>query len=355
MEYNPLPASNLIIAFPFRTIVMILFRMNSARNKEFIHSCLGAVIGVWKVSLLILAVVIAATDLRAQPEQSAESYLNSAVRHLQNRELAEALSDLNKAVELNPQYAMAFLLRGNLRESNKEIEGALSDYNRAIEIAPDAHGMEVGYNNRSIIRLMKGDITGALADINHAIKLNPRHAAFYNQRAIVRLQQGESNDYVADYEKALELNPKLPSAYYGRGGYRFRQGDLEGAAADYDKAIEFMPGYADAYVCRGVARGLNGDLEGALGDIKRGAALNANAVSDQSRGKFTTPFKDLSQLIKSDPANGRAYEFRAILWLIQGKAKEAEQDFHKSLELNPKLKAEIDRIVKEIRWTSLKE
>ncbi len=34
---------------------------------------------------------------------------------------------------------------------------------------------------------------------------------------------------------------------------------------------------------------------------------------------------------------------------MQGKGTEAEEDFHKSLELDSKLKQEIDRIVKEIK------
>src|SRR2546421_9191524 len=301
------------------------------------------------VSILILITLLTTFDLHAQTARSLEDYLNRAVRHIRNKEMDEALSDLNEALKLNPKYAMAYLLRADVRDTKGDKEGALLDYNRAIELAPSTPGMEVAYNNRSVIRLAKNDIDGALEDIKNAINLNSRIAAFYNQRAIIQLQKGKPDDAVSDYEKALELNPNLPSAYYGLGSYRLKQGNFDDALADYSKAIELMPSYADAYVSRGIARGLNSDLDKAISDIKKGVALNVNAVSDKSRGHFTSPFIDLCQFITSNPTNARGYEVRGILRLIQGKATESEQDFDKSLELDPRLKDEIDRVVKNTK------
>jgi tetratricopeptide (TPR) repeat protein len=297
---------------------------------------------------LILVISLAAVNSHGQTGRSAEDYLNSATAHARNREMDAALNDLNRAIDLNPDLAPAFLLRGNLRERKKDVDGAVSDYNRAIELAPDASGMEVGYNNRSIIRLSKGDLTGARQDINNAIRLNPRIAAFYNQRAIVRLQEGDQDGAALDYEKALELNPAMTSAYYGRGSYRLRKGELDEAVADYNSAIELRPDYPNAYVYRGMARGLKGDLEGAAFDIRRGFTLDASVISDQGRSNFTSPFKDLTQFITSNPSNAKAYTLRGIFRLLQGNAAESEQDFRKSLGLEPRLKDEIDNINREL-------
>lgn len=286
--------------------------------------------------------------MRGQTAPSAEDYFNSAMSHIRLGEKEKALSDLSKAVSRNPDYAMAFLLRGNLREQKGELEAALADYDRAIELVPDAPGMEAGYNDRSILRLTKGDIAGAREDINKAIKLNPRVAAFYNQRAVVQFQDRNYAAAAADYDKALELNPKLPSAYYGRGGYRLKTGDFAGAVADYNNAIELLPGYFNAYVSRGIARGLGGDLDGAIEDIKKGASLNAAAVSDQSRANFTSPFNDLCQFILDNPTEAKAYELRGILRLLQGKAAEAEQDFLKSIQIAPGRKFEIESAIKKV-------
>jgi tetratricopeptide (TPR) repeat protein len=304
---------------------------------------------VRKFSVPFVLIILATVTSQGQTARSAEDYLDSAVAHARNKQTDEALKDLDKAIELDPHNAMAFLLRGNLRERKKEIGQALSDYNEAIRLAPDARGMEVAYNNRSVIRLSKGDLAGAREDIDNAIRLNPNAAALYNQRAIIRLQEGKPDAAAADYEKALELNPNLPSAYFGLGDYRFQRGDLDGAIEYFNKAIELYPGYFGAYVSRGIARGIKGDVEGAVADLRKGVALNADAISDQSRGNFTSPVKDLTQFITSNPSNARAYELRGLLRLMQGKATESEEDFRKSLEMDAKLRAEIDGIVKEVK------
>jgi hypothetical protein len=57
----------------------------------------------------------------------------------------------------------------------------------------------------------------------------------------------------------------------------------------------------------------------------------------------------LNTFIKSHPTNARAFEIRGIFQLLQSKDTEAEQDFHKGLELDPKLKSEIDKITTEVK------
>src|SRR5215213_95929 len=301
-------------------------------------------------SVLILFICVAGAS--AQTIRSAEDYLNSAVANVRDNKPDSALDDLDKAVELNPRLASAYILRGNLRGQKKDVEGALSDYDRAIELSPDARGMEVAYNNRSVIRLSKGDITGALTDINNAIRLNPRVGAFYNQRAIVLLQEGGAEGSVADYEKALELSPNLPSAHYGRGAYYFDKGDLDKAAASFDKAIGLLPSYAFAYVYRGMVRGMKGDINGAMADMKKGISLDPNSASELGIGKFSSPPKKLNQFIASNPTNARAREVRGLLRLIAGRVADSEQDFRKSLELDPHLRSEINKAVKEVNATA---
>jgi tetratricopeptide (TPR) repeat protein len=299
-------------------------------------------------AISVLLLLICVFGAPAQTIRSAEDYLNSAAANVRDNKPDEALNDLNKALELDPRLAPAYVLRGNLRGRKKDVEGALSDYERALKLTPDARGMEVVYNNRSVIRLSRGDTTGALADINNAIRLSPRVGAFYNQRAIIRLQEGDAEGSIADYEKALELNPNLASAHYGRGAYYFGKGDLDKAAASFDRAIELLPNYSFAYVSSGVVRCLKGDLDGALADMKKGVSLDPSSASEQGRGKFSSPPRELNQFIESNPTNARAYVARGFLRRITGRVADSEHDFRRSLNLNPRLRSEIDKAVKKV-------
>ena len=49
----------------------------------------------------------------------------------------EAMSDINRSLELNPENPAAFYVRGLLFEAAGDSENARRDYLRAYEISPD--------------------------------------------------------------------------------------------------------------------------------------------------------------------------------------------------------------------------
>jgi len=301
--------------------------------------------GIITLTLVLLFVSAA----NGQTPQTAQDYLKSGMAHFQNGDTDAALADANKALEVNANYVEALALRAACRSRKGDQAGVLADYNRIIELSPSGLGVEVVYHNRSMIRLQSKDIDGALDDLNKAVAINPKVAEIYNGRAIARLQKGDSDGALADYEKALELKPALPSALTGRGYFRYHKKDFDGALSDFDKAIEFYPNYGDTYVRRGIVRGLKGDIQGAIVDIKKGSVLSAGSISDTDRGNFISPFIELNQFITKHPSDARAYEVRGIFRLLQGKETEGGMDFKKSLELEPALAPEIERITRELK------
>jgi tetratricopeptide (TPR) repeat protein len=299
------------------------------------------------IPLTLILFFISASNGQTAPTD--QDYLKSGMAHFQNGETDAALADANKALELNANYVDALALRAALRSKKGDTAGVLADYNKIIELAPSAPGVEVVYHNRSMMRLQSKDIDGAIDDLNKAVSINPKVAEIYNGRAIARLQKGDSDGALADYEKAIELKPSLPSALAGRGYFRYQKRDFDGALSDFTKAIESYPGYGDAYVRRGIVRGLKGDIQAAIADIKKGSVLMPDSVSDIDRGNFISPFIELNQFITKNPGDARAYEMRGIFRLLQGRETEAAKDFKKSLELEPGLRPEIDRITQEIK------
>lgn len=298
------------------------------------------------IPLILILLFVSASN--GQIPQTAQEYLRSAMGHFQSGNTDASMADVNKALELEPNNVDALYLRAALRNKKGETAGVLADYNKIIELTPSSLGVEVVYNNRSMIRLQNKDVNGALEDLNKAVSINPRVGEIYNGRAIARLQKGDLDGALADYEKAIELKPSLPSAFLGRGYFRYQKRDFDGALADLNKAIELKPDYADAYVDRGMVRGLRGEIDGAIADIRKGVALNPRSVSDSVRGNFSSPFIELNQFITKHPNDARAYAVRGILRLLQRKETEAATDFKKSLELEPTLKPDIDRITEEL-------
>jgi tetratricopeptide (TPR) repeat protein len=193
--------------------------------------------------VLIVLLVAGCAEVQ-KPSLDAESYNNRGAAYAKEGEYDKAISDFNKAIELNPRYADAYNNRGAAYAKKGEYEKAISDYSKAIELNPryaDA------YYNRGLAYYGKGEYDKAISDFNKAIELNPIDADAYYNRGAVYAKKGEYEKAISDYSKAIDLNQKDAEAYYNRGLAYYGKGEYDKAISDFNKAIELNPRYADAY------------------------------------------------------------------------------------------------------------
>jgi tetratricopeptide (TPR) repeat protein len=82
---------------------------------------------------------------------------------------------------LKPEYAEAYNNRSlALALSSKhELASAIADYNRAIQIRPD---YAYAYNNRGVAYMVSGQPDAALRDFNRATQLQPDFLQAYSKR-----------------------------------------------------------------------------------------------------------------------------------------------------------------------------
>jgi tetratricopeptide (TPR) repeat protein len=95
---------------------------------------------------------------------------------------------------------------GKTKYARGDWVGAITDFNKAIELEPDNAD---AYGVRGSVELIKGELDGALADCNKAIELNPKDAPSYAIRGGVKYKKGDTNGAQADFKTAIELNPKM--------------------------------------------------------------------------------------------------------------------------------------------------
>jgi len=158
------------------------------------------------------------------------------------KEYENSIIYYNKAIHLNPDYAVAYRLRGLAKSDLKDFTGAIADYNKAIQLNPD---YAVAYRLRGIAKSDLKDYTGAIADYNKAIQLNPDYAVAYRLRGLAKSDLKDYTGAIADYNKAIQLKPDYANAYYNRGNAKYYLDDKNGACKDYSKAGEL--GYTKAY------------------------------------------------------------------------------------------------------------
>jgi len=261
-------------------------------------------------------------------------------RALSNRSVIKACS---AALERRPHgLSWAYSLRGHARFHQGDLGGAISDYDRALEINPqDA----IAYCNRGLARGAKGDHDGAIEDFGHALEIDPRYLHAYNNRGIARDAKGDFVGAIADFDQAIKIDSRDATAYYNRASTRRTQGDLDGAIADYDRAIENDPGYATAYNNRGTLRQAKRDLDGAVADYSRAIQLDprfVNALNNrgsvrEGRGDHDGAIADYNQALEVNPRYAKIYHNRGNARDSKGDFVGAIADFDQALEIDPSL------------------
>lgn len=83
----------------------------------------------------------------------------------------QATADWERLLSITPQSAEGYLLRGSVHlEFNKDIEKAIEDYTKAIELEPD---WALAYYKRGYLYLSRGDKEKALIDFEQYLDIEP--------------------------------------------------------------------------------------------------------------------------------------------------------------------------------------
>jgi tetratricopeptide (TPR) repeat protein len=186
-------------------------------------------------------------------------------------QFSQAISDLTKAIKLNPRYAAAYSNRGAAYDSLGQYTEAISDCAKAIELNPkDAEA----YSNRGAVYHSLGQYTEAISDLTKAIELKPDLFNAYYTRGNSRARLGQFPQAITDFTKVIEHDPNDARTYYFRGNAYLKLGFFPQAIADYTKALELNPKFAEAYAMRGAAYAASGTLGEAKNNLLKAVELS---------------------------------------------------------------------------------
>ena len=112
--------------------------------------------------LLLFLVVISLTGFG----QTARDYYNTGLEKYYLEDYRGAISDYNKAIQLNPDYSDAYYNRGVAKFKLQDYSGVIADYNKLIKIIrPDDDDYSKIYYKRGIAKFYLDDKNGACEDI----------------------------------------------------------------------------------------------------------------------------------------------------------------------------------------------
>jgi len=289
-----------------------------------------------------------------------------------------AESDLDRAIELDPDSPIGWSRRGKLRNDRAlavergggdpapDYRSAIEDYTKALALdAKTAETWRRRANSHADWGLYdfcrgidpRAEWQAALVDYAESLRLGPGDGETWMDRGNLRMNwaawtQGQGGDPTSLYREAeadagesLQRDPSVPDAWMWRGMLRSNWGVYhdqagldpiplyEAAAGDFAKALELQSRFAKAWMWQG------------------NVSLN-RGLYDQMRGRDPEPWydravTDLTRAIELNPAlaeawtmRGRVQTHRGVWWEVTGRDPgpvyaPAIADLGKALDVNP--------------------
>lgn len=155
------------------------------------------------------SIAITQDSLDQQPDKktSGEILVNRGAAYAVAGNAQQALIDLTKGLEINPNNANGYLNRGLLYFQTNQFELSLKDRDAYLKIDPTNPAI---HYERGVCNYNLGNVSEAVVDFTKAISLNNTQATYYIGRATANKKLGNINAVQADVAQAKQLGGSIP-------------------------------------------------------------------------------------------------------------------------------------------------
>lgn len=254
---------------------------------------------VFVIALIGIALAVGAPSFA----QSAAELTERGTTLLTEDDVKGALESYSAAIEADPEYAPAYMLRGMLYTMLAKYDAAVDDFTGYIELEPDSFS---AYANRGNAYSNMNMLDEAILDYTTALSLERNNPDIWYNRGVVYAASGDLENAVDDFSRVLSLSPNDLDALYDRGNAYIDLGEYDKAIGDLTDFIELEPGAIMAYINRGVAYG--------------------------SLEEYDQAIDDFTAAIKLDEEFALAYYYRAFAYSHMDKADKAISDLESACD-----------------------
>jgi tetratricopeptide (TPR) repeat protein len=289
-----------------------------------------------------------AINLEYQDQISlAPCYRNRAYVFAEKDLYDEALSDYNKAIELDSENPYRYYDRANFYiEFIGDYDIALIDYSKAIDL--DQQNIDFYYARGNLYDDYLNQEDKAIKDFEKVLEIDSEHIDSRNVIGLIYQEQGKFDLALEEFNKGIAFEQSQPETsalcYRNRAVIYSNQEKFEEALSDYSKAIELNKLNPDGYVDRAYfyLDFLN-DIDNALLDYSKALDLDPNSVTIlyarsmlwfENLKNYNRAFNDLNKILEIDPNNIDAINLLGVIYEEQGKLDKAIEQYTIGILLN---------------------
>ncbi len=263
-------------------------------------------------------------------QYSANEYYDFGRSKINDGNYDEAVDFLTRAIETDPEFESARVLRGEAFINLSEYERAIKDYDHVINSINTIDGSSAGiFMHRGIAKTENRDFDSAELDLNMAIELDPLFADAYFARSRLKfLTRKDKIEAVHDIDVSIRINPDMPDYFARRAKYKaylskygFEQRPmLESAIRDLSFAIYLDPNDYRLYKLRSQYNKELGDPLAAVEDYNKmidmrpdlDAPYSERGIIKMQYDDYESAIADFSHSIDLNPEKENNYRFRGL-------------------------------------------
>jgi tetratricopeptide (TPR) repeat protein len=211
-------------------------------------------------------------DALERSPRNAVFWNNRGWQHWQNGDTDTALSDFERAIQLQPDYLQARVNYAEVLRRSGRTKESEQEQRKIVEIDPNfAHG----YYNLAVTLFESQRFDEALPAIDRAIAIESTDADYFAIRGSILEGLQRKAEALSEFTRALGIDKNHTRAYFMRGNMQFDLGRLQTAVADYTRALEIGPDIAEVYLNRGLCYFALDRFDEARRDLERALQLKA--------------------------------------------------------------------------------
>jgi len=173
-------------------------------------------------------------NARLEINKSSHNYLSRGIFRSLTGNYNAALEDLDSAIILDSEQAIAYFARGNCRYKMLEQIESLTETHDEVVVSVNEPVMDEPAKQPMAIP----EYNKILNDYQTLLYLKSDFFFGYFNRAYIKLRLQRYKSAIEDLNKAIELEPEFAEAYFNRGLTKIFLNDIEEGALDLSRAGE---------------------------------------------------------------------------------------------------------------------
>lgn len=224
---------------------------------------------------------------RLEPENPLPAIALARVS-LQENSLDDAMTWIESALKVQPTFADALELRGDVQQARKSPESALADYAAAVRVQPNQVSALM---KQGVLLQQMGRTDDAGKAYLLAVKINPKLPVAYNNLAWMAVENKKNLDQAEAWsKKAVDLGPEMADFHDTLGWVYRAKGNLKAAEQSLKRATSLKYAPASAFYHLGLVLQESGKPKEAADAFEKTLALdNAHRAAEQALRRLSEP------------------------------------------------------------------